>query len=139
MSRTRLADAVLIVHMLHGVAQRRPRGHERLFAQFPRVMTIPNKRHGRTCGIEKFKDRTRVAKCIVCLKDKIRFPPTVEAKLAPPCDRGSNRFEHLWLQDRKSTRLNSSHQIISYAVFCSKKKIIAEPRFSPTLATGGMT
>src|SRR5258708_11230894 len=30
-----------------------------------------------------------------------------------------------WLtksRDRKSTRLNSSHQIISYAVFCLKKK-----------------
>src|SRR5258708_21291721 len=26
-------------------------------------------------------------------------------------------------QDRKSTRLNSSHQIISYAVFCLKKKM----------------
>src|SRR5258708_20952060 len=28
-------------------------------------------------------------------------------------------------QDRKSTRLNSSHQIISYAVFCLKKKKIS--------------
>src|SRR5258708_18869334 len=28
----------------------------------------------------------------------------------------------LVLGDRKSTRLNSSHQIISYAVFCLKKK-----------------
>src|SRR5258708_20971627 len=28
----------------------------------------------------------------------------------------------LGLGDRKSTRLNSSHQIISYAVFCLKKK-----------------
>src|SRR5256885_12093265 len=27
------------------------------------------------------------------------------------------------LQDRKSTRLNSSHLVISYAVFCLKKKI----------------
>src|SRR5258708_31484331 len=27
-----------------------------------------------------------------------------------------------WGEDRKSTRLNSSHQIISYAVFCLKKK-----------------
>src|SRR5438552_8763003 len=27
------------------------------------------------------------------------------------------------MRDRKSTRLNSSHQIISYAVFCLKKKI----------------
>src|SRR5258708_16526058 len=26
------------------------------------------------------------------------------------------------ITDRKSTRLNSSHQIISYAVFCLKKK-----------------
>src|SRR5947207_11761036 len=31
----------------------------------------------------------------------------------------------MWLsahQDRKSTRLNSSHTVISYAVFCLKKK-----------------
>src|SRR5256885_7909653 len=27
-----------------------------------------------------------------------------------------------WLADRKSTRLNSSHLVISYAVFCLKKK-----------------
>src|SRR5436190_17081574 len=27
-----------------------------------------------------------------------------------------------WNLDRKSTRLNSSHTVISYAVFCSKKK-----------------
>src|SRR5947208_5409629 len=33
-------------------------------------------------------------------------------------DRGRRR------RDRKSTRLNSSHQIISYAVFCLKKKKI---------------
>src|SRR5258708_14921342 len=29
-------------------------------------------------------------------------------------------------KDRKSTRLNSSHQIISYAVFCLKKKKLKE-------------
>src|SRR5258708_11635069 len=29
--------------------------------------------------------------------------------------------------DRKSTRLNSSHQIISYAVFCLKKKKNSQP------------
>src|SRR2546430_12346928 len=28
----------------------------------------------------------------------------------------------IWLTDRKSTRLNSSHSQISYAVFCLKKK-----------------
>src|SRR5256885_11323707 len=31
------------------------------------------------------------------------------------------------LADRKSTRLNSSHLVISYAVFCLKKKIISTP------------
>src|SRR5947208_11107964 len=34
--------------------------------------------------------------------------------------RGPGRVEPA--RDRKSTRLNSSHQIISYAVFCLKKK-----------------
>src|SRR2546426_9187156 len=34
--------------------------------------------------------------------------------------KGSADFESI--QDRKSTRLNSSHLVISYAVFCLKKK-----------------
>src|SRR5688500_19120638 len=34
---------------------------------------------------------------------------------------GGDYAMRLWL-DRKSTRLNSSHLVISYAVFCSKKK-----------------
>src|SRR2546430_13706243 len=34
----------------------------------------------------------------------------------------SNAAEHLLATDRKSTRLNSSHSQISYAVFCLKKK-----------------
>src|SRR5438034_5193982 len=34
------------------------------------------------------------------------------------------RGDGYWvLRDRKSTRLNSSHTVISYAVFCLKKKI----------------
>src|SRR2546429_5135196 len=42
---------------------------------------------------------------------------------------GAGTLEHLWeglavgrAEDRKSTRLNSSHGYISYAVFCLKKK-----------------
>src|SRR5256885_8224896 len=31
------------------------------------------------------------------------------------------------LPDRKSTRLNSSHLVISYAVFCLKKKNMRDP------------
>src|SRR5256885_9039326 len=41
--------------------------------------------------------------------------------------------------DRKSTRLNSSHLVISYAAFCLKKKTIPKPLltlspFSPSAA-----
>src|SRR3712207_7471004 len=35
---------------------------------------------------------------------------------------GQQRAGRLHLRDRKSTRLNSSHANISYAVFCLKKK-----------------
>src|SRR2546422_10452750 len=38
----------------------------------------------------------------------------------PPVDASAIQAE---LKDRKSTRLNSSHGYISYAVFCLKKKI----------------
>src|SRR2546430_6925853 len=37
-------------------------------------------------------------------------------------DTGSAARHRLGQQDRKSTRLNSSHSQISYAVFCLKKK-----------------
>src|SRR5258708_29577569 len=39
-------------------------------------------------------------------------------------------------EDRKSTRLNSSHQIISYAVFCLKKKNIIQQGRTGRLAKG---
>src|SRR5438132_6969700 len=57
------------------------------------------------------------------------------------------RLEHarkqtLRIEDRKSTRLNSSHTVISYAVFCLKKKkekqqnnevrVKQQPRHYPT-------
>src|ERR1039457_7521775 len=43
-----------------------------------------------------------------------RFPPT--AIYRPEQEGGTDQA------DRKSTRLNSSHLVISYAVFCLKKK-----------------
>src|SRR5437867_13374501 len=36
--------------------------------------------------------------------------------------RVARRCETVFISDRKSTRLNSSHRTISYAVFCLKKK-----------------
>src|SRR5258708_10283770 len=53
--------------------------------------------------IPKFKTADTRARWLVAIKDKA-FEPSQRARV-----------------DRKSTRLNSSHQIISYAVFCLKK------------------
>src|SRR5438132_8901752 len=45
------------------------------------------------------------------------------AQLDPRCAGGQRHIEAvIHEQDRKSTRLNSSHTVISYAVFCLKKK-----------------
>src|SRR3712207_8901930 len=53
-----------------------------------------------------------------------------------PLDRGLEGQHHRRPggaeEDRKSTRLNSSHANISYAVFCLKKKTHLTPK-SPTL------
>src|ERR1039457_7356522 len=38
-------------------------------------------------------------------------------------------------EDRKSTRLNSSHLVISYAVFCLKKQCNARPPTPPPLTS----
>src|SRR5437773_6522680 len=52
--------------------------------------------------------------------DLLPLPPSETINLD-----ASQRSEFiLKMQDRKSTRLNSSHITISYAVFCLKKKII---------------
>src|SRR5256885_10915304 len=42
----------------------------------------------------------------------------------------------LFITDRKSTRLNSSHLVISYAVFCLKKKIPFNLRAAAYVHTG---
>src|SRR2546427_8382849 len=50
---------------------------------------------------------------------------TVELDADAALDLGPGRGHD---EDRKSTRLNSSHSQISYAVFCLKKKKITSPR-----------
>src|SRR2546430_10140824 len=51
--------------------------------------------------------------------------PISKDPLAQPLSRGMSRIDggdRVHCGDRKSTRLNSSHSQISYAVFCLKKK-----------------
>src|SRR2546426_4792537 len=51
-----------------------------------------------------------------------------------PAGRRDGDHAHHPRPDRKSTRLNSSHLVISYAVFSLKKKTFAA--YSPILASG---
>src|SRR5437879_11282713 len=62
------------------------------------------------------------------LTDAVVEPVERGSMVAEPpyerCQRGvaTQELEPVLLRDRKSTRLNSSHRCISYAVFCLKKK-----------------
>src|SRR2546430_7587276 len=69
-------------------------------------------------SVRGFINRTTIPKKQSILGFAVRFVQRVKAPLGPgdmerPADFGI---------DRKSTRLNSSHSQISYAVFCLKKK-----------------
>src|SRR5258708_27426308 len=55
-------------------------------------------------------------------KTKCLSPNLAILDLSLPDVGGIQLAQELMEIDRKSTRLNSSHQIISYAVFCLKKK-----------------
>src|SRR5690242_21964743 len=55
----------------------------------------------------------------ICLASDPRAPSQSTVTLARMSEPGSK----LDFRDRKSTRLNSSHMSISYAVFCLKKKM----------------
>src|SRR2546422_6850707 len=52
-----------------------------------------------------------------------RFTRRPSERRASPREAGGCSFTTPCSRDRKSTRLNSSHGYISYAVFCLKKKI----------------
>src|SRR2546422_5118742 len=52
--------------------------------------------------------------------DATRHPGEVHEPVQAPPPAGAQPLDHPG--DRKSTRLNSSHGYISYAVFCLKKK-----------------
>src|SRR5947208_9140936 len=63
-----------------------------------------------------FAPRRRLRKCGVDIGEHLQQPIIVAESDF------DDRLLKMFAEDRKSTRLNSSHQIISYAVFCLKKK-----------------
>src|SRR5258708_28680830 len=74
-------------------------------------------------SLDVYKARFAAATDRRTLEDALRgadvFVGLSVARAATPAMIASMAAEPI---DRKSTRLNSSHQIISYAVFCLKKK-----------------
>src|SRR2546430_16538755 len=88
-----------------------------------------------------FNDTATTEIYTLSLHDALPISPNLRARLLPcptqsggPTWRAPNR--HLRggppaLLDRKSTRLNSSHSQISYAVFCLKKKKKGRTKLGP--------
>src|SRR3712207_8650134 len=67
---------------------------------------------------------------VVEIENRSKLPFAVALAVRPYNPEGLSVIERIELhdttdRDRKSTRLNSSHANISYAVFCLKKKNIA--------------
>src|SRR5439155_25223013 len=67
---------------------------------------------------------TRLSPNRSCLRLEIssKFACSNSSRKGQPCDAQSSPYPQFLPPDRKSTRLNSSHVAISYAVFCLKKK-----------------
>src|SRR2546429_2405298 len=78
------------------------------------------------CYPELYSD-VRPSKGLECDRGDGHDPGDVvpAANFPPPQRNGA--------QDRKSTRLNSSHGYISYAVFCLKKKKTTQPMLQPEM------
>src|SRR2546430_12503024 len=80
----------------------------------PRLVRVPLDPHASPQGPSDQLDQP-VQPHARAAADVERFGPSARAGTSGPFHRASGR-------DRKSTRLNSSHSQISYAVFCLKKK-----------------
>src|SRR5437773_7708146 len=91
---------------------------------FPYTTLFRSKHNGQVTGIQFSPDGRR---CLsIANSDRLRIWEVTDAPVAVPawfCDFVEGvAGKRLNAQDRKSTRLNSSHITISYAVFCLKKK-----------------
>src|SRR2546429_1039861 len=125
-------------HVLHGEAElllqllQRRRRTERLHADARALgpdVTIPPE-PARLLHRYPSRDVGRNHAVPIGLRLLLEQLPRRHADDAGPHARGAEPLVRLDAQDRKSTRLNSSHGYISYAVFCLKKK--KKPTPAPT-------
>src|SRR5256885_7142933 len=66
-----------------------------------------------------FRSNSKICKTIVLSRTR---PPAILSVCRESRTLGLTIYKAMDEGDRKSTRLNSSHLVISYAVFCLKKK-----------------
>src|SRR5256885_6792508 len=66
--------------------------------------------------------RSRVGKALQNPRQRVEHQPESVARLDAAEKQEARAGRERIAGDRKSTRLNSSHLVISYAVFCLKKK-----------------
>src|SRR5690349_22189102 len=117
--------------MVKGLAALRPRSYKLpptpFCPIFWRILMRPSRRAPdelRAVSLERGVVKYAEGSCLVKFGDThVLVTATLEERL-PPWLKGQGRG---WVTaeygiDRKSTRLNSSHVEISYAVFCLKKK-----------------
>src|SRR4051812_49803787 len=69
-----------------------------------------------------FNDTATTEIYTLSLHDALPILTASREALTSPCEMRRRRAPASHGEDRKSTRLNSSHMSISYAVFCLKKK-----------------
>src|SRR5438034_1499127 len=105
--------------IVHGLA-----GSGGLVTELPEVATLPLAGFdqlvfgGWDVASQTILDRARES----AFEDRV-LPPGLVAALEDDLRGADLRIRPGYLEgDRKSTRLNSSHTVISYAVFCLKKK-----------------
>src|SRR5260221_5329451 len=84
---------------------------------------------GLQCPIQWSMEEASGQQRILKVQDPFGFPIRFFSSMAP-ARRLLQRYD--LYRDRKSTRLNSSHTVISYAVFCLKKKKIKTTIYSQT-------
>src|SRR3712207_8969577 len=96
----------------------------------PRSTLFPYTTLFRSAVMESYRDREELgelhgeksATFNDARRDLLQAGEELEAELTGESDPVRRNEDQKGISDRKSTRLNSSHANISYAVFCLKKK-----------------
>src|SRR5207244_427041 len=125
-----VADALAYAHE-HQVVHRDIKPDNVLIARHHAVVTD----FGVAKALSESTGKTSLTSAGVALGTPAYMAPE-QAAADPHTD---HRCDIYAVGDRKSTRLNSSHQIISYAVFCLKKKTTWRALFDNGQSEAGVT